>query len=56
MTLAERASARIRAIPLYASGPEWHPDMRVAQKVVEIAEMMRAECLRIIEQEAASDA
>ena len=55
-TAADRAAGRIRAIPLHAEGPDWHPDMRVARKAIEIAEAMRTECLRILAEEVARDA
>lgn len=50
----ERAAARMRAIPLRVTGPATHPDMRFAAKAVEIAEAMRAECLRALWEDAAA--
>lgn len=41
----EEAEARIRAISLTIIGGEGTPDHRFAQRAVEIAEAMRAECI-----------
>lgn len=41
---------RIRAIPVSVTGPDGHPDLRIARICAEAAEAMRSACLRIVEE------
>jgi hypothetical protein len=46
--LIKELEARMRAIPVAMTGPEGHPDLRVAKLMVEAAEAMREACINTL--------
>jgi hypothetical protein len=44
----QELASKMRAIPLSVTGPEGHPDMRVAELMIRAAEAMREACISVL--------